>query len=195
MAVQYVRQTDSNLQCCTSDRQTAFTNFWFFRLTSPNRWWQFWSPIFQFTELTIGLSLQISVLLGVLKTNIWNCRAQCSLAIFRLAATMWHYWNMPKELHLPLVLSFKWYLQLYTEIGMWLWFVWKKFFMFQGPNIIIHQPDSVLESMNEWCIVHHGQVGIVLSVTLHQRTMYHHYVATPISVLHILVAYSYPIFT
>jgi len=34
--------------------------------------------------------------------------------------------------------------------------------MFQGPNIVIHQPDSVLDSMGEWCHKHHGQVGSVL---------------------------------
>ena len=35
--------------------------------------------------------------------------------------------------------------------------------MFQGPNIVIHQPDSVLDSMDEWCIQHHGEVDIELS--------------------------------
>ena len=33
--------------------------------------------------------------------------------------------------------------------------------MFQGPNIVIHQPDSVLNSMGEWCTQHHGQVDSV----------------------------------
>jgi len=34
-----------------------------------------------------------------------------------------------------------------------------RFIVCKGPNIVIHQPDSVLNSMNEWCIKHHGQVN------------------------------------
>ena len=34
----------------------------------------------------------------------------------------------------------------------------KHIFLIQGPDIIIHQPDDILEGMNEWCIDHHGQV-------------------------------------
>lgn len=30
----------------------------------------------------------------------------------------------------------------------------------KGPNIVIHQPDSVLDSMDEWCIQHHGESGL-----------------------------------
>jgi len=30
----------------------------------------------------------------------------------------------------------------------------------EGPNIAVHQPDSVLEGMNEWCIQHHGDSGL-----------------------------------
>lgn len=30
----------------------------------------------------------------------------------------------------------------------------------KGPNIVIHQPDLVLDSMGEWCHQHHGQSGL-----------------------------------
>lgn len=30
----------------------------------------------------------------------------------------------------------------------------------EGPNLAIHQPDSVLEAMNEWCKQHHGDSGL-----------------------------------
>ncbi|XP_060801434.1 probable oligoribonuclease [Amyelois transitella] len=29
-----------------------------------------------------------------------------------------------------------------------------------GPNIIIHQPNSILENMNQWCINQHGESGL-----------------------------------
>jgi len=38
--------------------------------------------------------------------------------------------------------------------------------LFQGPNVVIHHPDSVLNSMNEWCIQHHGQVGAVVFILM-----------------------------
>ena len=28
----------------------------------------------------------------------------------------------------------------------------------QGPDIIIHQPDAVLDAMGDWCREHHGKV-------------------------------------
>ncbi|XP_046852352.1 oligoribonuclease, mitochondrial-like [Xenia sp. Carnegie-2017] len=34
----------------------------------------------------------------------------------------------------------------------------------EGPDIIIHQPDSVLDSMNEWCKSHHGESGLTQAV-------------------------------
>lgn len=34
----------------------------------------------------------------------------------------------------------------------------------EGPNIIIHQPESVLETMNEWCQVQHGRSGLTEQV-------------------------------
>lgn len=30
----------------------------------------------------------------------------------------------------------------------------------EGPNIVVHQSESVLESMNDWCKVHHGKSGL-----------------------------------
>ncbi|XP_053604843.1 probable oligoribonuclease [Plodia interpunctella] len=29
-----------------------------------------------------------------------------------------------------------------------------------GPNLVIHQPNSVLENMNQWCINQHGESGL-----------------------------------
>lgn len=29
----------------------------------------------------------------------------------------------------------------------------------EGPNLVIHQQDNILQSMNEWCIKHHGMVN------------------------------------
>ena len=34
----------------------------------------------------------------------------------------------------------------------------------EGPNIVIHQPDEVLASMNEWCIEQHGKSGLTQRV-------------------------------
>lgn len=28
----------------------------------------------------------------------------------------------------------------------------------EGQDLVIHQPDDILQSMNEWCIEHHGMV-------------------------------------
>ncbi|CAH2084952.1 unnamed protein product [Euphydryas editha] len=30
----------------------------------------------------------------------------------------------------------------------------------EGPNIIIHQPDEILNAMNDWCIAQHGESGL-----------------------------------
>jgi len=30
----------------------------------------------------------------------------------------------------------------------------------EGPNLVIHQSDEVLDSMNEWCVEHHGESGL-----------------------------------
>ena len=34
----------------------------------------------------------------------------------------------------------------------------------EGPNIVIHQPESVLEAMSEWCVKHHGASGLTAAV-------------------------------
>ncbi|KAG0079071.1 Oligoribonuclease, mitochondrial [Podila epicladia] len=34
----------------------------------------------------------------------------------------------------------------------------------EGPNLIIHQPKHVMDSMNAWCIDHHGASGLTASV-------------------------------
>lgn len=31
---------------------------------------------------------------------------------------------------------------------------------FQGPNLVIHEPEEVLASMNEWCQIHHKNSGM-----------------------------------
>nr|XP_054764744.1 oligoribonuclease, mitochondrial-like [Lytechinus pictus] len=34
----------------------------------------------------------------------------------------------------------------------------------EGPNIIIHQPDEILDKMNDWCVQHHTASGLVDAV-------------------------------
>ncbi|KAG0072657.1 Oligoribonuclease, mitochondrial [Linnemannia elongata] len=34
----------------------------------------------------------------------------------------------------------------------------------EGPNLIIHQPKEVMDSMNQWCVDHHGASGLTASV-------------------------------
>jgi oligoribonuclease len=34
----------------------------------------------------------------------------------------------------------------------------------EGPEIVVHQPESVLSTMSEWCITHHGQSGLTDAV-------------------------------
>ncbi|PVD19900.1 hypothetical protein C0Q70_20394 [Pomacea canaliculata] len=34
----------------------------------------------------------------------------------------------------------------------------------EGPNIIIHQSEKVMSSMNEWCLKHHGESGLTQAV-------------------------------
>ena len=29
----------------------------------------------------------------------------------------------------------------------------------QGPDLIVHQPDTVLDGMDSWCTQHHGKVS------------------------------------
>lgn len=30
----------------------------------------------------------------------------------------------------------------------------------EGPDLVVHQPDEILSSMNEWCQVHHAESGL-----------------------------------
>ncbi|MGB0732164.1 MAG: oligoribonuclease [Pontibacterium sp.] len=34
----------------------------------------------------------------------------------------------------------------------------------EGPNLVIHQPDSVLDQMDEWCTNQHGKTGLTQRV-------------------------------
>ncbi len=34
----------------------------------------------------------------------------------------------------------------------------------EGPNLVLHQPDEVLEAMDEWNTTHHGQSGLIKRV-------------------------------
>jgi len=34
----------------------------------------------------------------------------------------------------------------------------------EGPDLVIHQPDSALEAMDEWCTKHHGESGLTAAV-------------------------------
>ncbi|WP_372737950.1 oligoribonuclease [Neptunomonas sp.] len=34
----------------------------------------------------------------------------------------------------------------------------------EGPSLVIHQPEAVMKSMNEWCVKQHGQSGLTQRV-------------------------------
>ena len=34
----------------------------------------------------------------------------------------------------------------------------------EGPDIVVHQDDSVLAAMDEWCTTHHGKSGLTAAV-------------------------------
>ena len=34
----------------------------------------------------------------------------------------------------------------------------------EGPELIIHQPDEILDTMNEWCVKQHGESGLTQRV-------------------------------
>ncbi len=34
----------------------------------------------------------------------------------------------------------------------------------QGPSLIMHHADAVLDGMDEWCTSHHGQSGLTQAV-------------------------------
>jgi oligoribonuclease len=41
----------------------------------------------------------------------------------------------------------------------------------EGPNLIIHQPKSLLDSMDSWCQQHHGESGLTKAVLESKLTM------------------------
>ncbi|CAA0078741.1 Oligoribonuclease [BD1-7 clade bacterium] len=41
----------------------------------------------------------------------------------------------------------------------------------EGPSLAIHQADSVMDTMNEWCITQHGQSGLTARVKASDITM------------------------
>jgi oligoribonuclease len=34
----------------------------------------------------------------------------------------------------------------------------------EGPDLVVHQPDAVLDAMDEWCTRHHGESGLTAQV-------------------------------
>ena len=34
----------------------------------------------------------------------------------------------------------------------------------EGPEIIIHQPEEIMQGMNEWCVKQHGESGLTEKV-------------------------------
>lgn len=34
----------------------------------------------------------------------------------------------------------------------------------EGPSLVVHQPDEVLDAMDEWCTTHHGESGLTAKV-------------------------------
>ncbi|MEE9386421.1 MAG: oligoribonuclease, partial [Nannocystaceae bacterium] len=34
----------------------------------------------------------------------------------------------------------------------------------EGPDLVVHQPDEVLDAMDEWCTDHHGASGLTAAV-------------------------------
>ncbi|MBF0281111.1 MAG: oligoribonuclease [Zetaproteobacteria bacterium] len=34
----------------------------------------------------------------------------------------------------------------------------------EGPNLVVHQPQSILENMDAWCVQHHGDSGLTAKV-------------------------------
>ncbi|XP_064462178.1 oligoribonuclease, mitochondrial-like isoform X3 [Ornithodoros turicata] len=41
----------------------------------------------------------------------------------------------------------------------------------EAPTVVVHQPDDVLESMNEWCKENHGQSGLTQACKESKMTM------------------------
>jgi len=42
----------------------------------------------------------------------------------------------------------------------------------EGPNIVVHQPDSVLDAMGDWCKEHHGNSGLTAKVRASTISMF-----------------------
>ena len=42
----------------------------------------------------------------------------------------------------------------------------------EGLNIVIHQPDHILDAMGEWCTKHHGESGKIMFrlISLREKT-------------------------
>ncbi|KAJ3165652.1 Oligoribonuclease, mitochondrial [Irineochytrium annulatum] len=40
----------------------------------------------------------------------------------------------------------------------------------EGPDLVIHQPQSVMDGMNDWCVEHHGKSGLTAEVLLSTTT-------------------------
>jgi oligoribonuclease len=43
----------------------------------------------------------------------------------------------------------------------------------EGPNIVIHQPDHLLDGMDEWNTAHHGDSGLTAKVKSSTTSMHH----------------------
>jgi hypothetical protein len=41
----------------------------------------------------------------------------------------------------------------------------------QGPSLVVHHPDEVLDNMNDWCKEHHGKSGLTQRVRSSSTTM------------------------
>lgn len=41
----------------------------------------------------------------------------------------------------------------------------------EGPDLVIHQPDRVLEAMDDWCTKHHGESGLTAAVRASQISL------------------------
>ena len=39
----------------------------------------------------------------------------------------------------------------------------------EGPDIVINQPDSILNNMDQWCREHHGKSGMIFTVAFLTR--------------------------
>jgi len=43
----------------------------------------------------------------------------------------------------------------------------------EGPSIVIHQPDHILDAMDEWNTTHHGDSGLTAKVKISTISMHH----------------------